>query len=198
MERARVANNYLKINLQDLAIHLAALCTFSGNFLSTCSFELLWQAFSERLYSKNSMSKTRKALESCLSSVVDIYPVPLWKLDFTMDTFWNTSTGLIGFTCHIFTVLGRAVHRQLSKCIWEVLQLLWEGLKKQAHSTESVFNKFSKFMGKHSAMESFSSKTAASNFLKKKSITGILLWLLQNFSTKLFPRAPVNDCIDFN
>ena len=34
---------------------------FSGSFLSNCSFELLWVAGSERLHSKASLLKTRKA-----------------------------------------------------------------------------------------------------------------------------------------
>ena len=43
-------------------------CTFSGNFLSRCSFEVLWLTCSERLYSQTSLLKTRKASESCFSN----------------------------------------------------------------------------------------------------------------------------------
>ena len=66
-----------------------------------CSLELMIMACSETFlfkasyYSQTFLFKTRKALWSCFSNVADICPVTSWKLELTIEIFWNTSRQLL-------------------------------------------------------------------------------------------------------
>ena len=64
---AKIVNTWFKLELQALDIQLGLylkgtfpISFFEENFQSDCSFELPWVAVSEKLYSKDSLSKIKK------------------------------------------------------------------------------------------------------------------------------------------
>ena len=112
----------LKLNLQDLPTQLAALCTFSGNFLSKCSFELLWHYAAKIPYQR--LGKHWSPASAVLSTfILCLYGnlTSPWTFSETPLDNWLRRNLFISFICHIFSYLGRAVHKQLSKFILEVL-----------------------------------------------------------------------------
>ena len=82
--------------------------------------------------------------------------------------------------------MGRAAHRELSKCIWEVLCL--RRPKKQKHSPESALNNFSKF-STEPKMEPLISKAAACNFSEKEIHHGNSPMAFPNFWSQILSRA---------
>ena len=88
--RIRIMNTLFNVKLQDLHKELADLlkkrlsyALFSQNFQSKCSFKLFWIAGFERLRSKTSLSKTRKACKDQKKKLNMLYRMGLlnknWK-----------------------------------------------------------------------------------------------------------------------